>query len=376
MLAISGGPPACPHGPPTWPRPSEQVRQALDACYSTGDWGRYHGRFTTQLIDLLERRYPARQVTLCSSGTVAVELALRGLAVGPGDEVLLSAYDFAGNFRAIEAVGASPVLVDVREEDSQLDVAMAAAAVGPQSKAVIASHLHGGLVDLRALCAVAQRSGLAVVEDACQCPGAQLAGKSVGSWGDVSVWSFGGSKLLTAGRGGALFTQDPQVHQRIKVAQTRGNDAYPLSELQAAVLIPQLEQLPQDHRQRLQSANQLTEQLAPLSGIRLLAPPLPESEPGFYKLGMLFEPSAFADLDRSQFLAAMQAEGVAIDAGFRGFVRRRRCRQAGKLTNAQIASANMLVLHHPVLVAGDEFVDRVATAFAKVVGHYATDHSR
>ena len=121
----------------------------------------------------------------------------------PGDEVILAAYDYPGNFLSVHAVGARPVLVDVAPGDWNLCPEKVAEAVRPQTRAVIASHLHGGLVPMARLMELAAGHGLAVIEDAAQCPGALVQGRKAGTWGDVGVLSFGGSKLLSAGRGGA-----------------------------------------------------------------------------------------------------------------------------------------------------------------------------
>ena len=160
-LAIDGGPPVLPEGPPAWPRPNEAVRAALEAAYADGSWGRYHGPHCERLRELLTALCGAQHAWLCSSGTIAVELALRGLKVGPGDEVILAAYDFPGNFRAIEAIGARPVLVDLAAGTWTLDVEQVALAASPQTKAVIVSHLHGSLADMRRLREIADERGLA-----------------------------------------------------------------------------------------------------------------------------------------------------------------------------------------------------------------------
>src|SRR5262249_27521235 len=141
----------------------------------------------------------------------AVELALRALKVGPGDEVVLAAYDYPGNFLSVHAVGAHPVLVDVELGNWNLGPERLAEAIGPATRAVIASHLHGGLVPMREVMEVAAARGVAVVEDAAQAPGAEVQGRKAGTWGDAGVLSFGGSKLLTAGRGGALLTRRADV---------------------------------------------------------------------------------------------------------------------------------------------------------------------
>ncbi len=113
-------------------------------------------------------------VWLCSSGTAAVELALRGLGVGPGDEVILAAYDFKANFTDVLALGALPVLVDLRPDDWQLDVEQVESALGPRTRAVIASHLHGGSVSMHRLREILAGREIGIVEDVCQCPGAHL----------------------------------------------------------------------------------------------------------------------------------------------------------------------------------------------------------
>src|SRR5262249_47486211 len=136
-----------------------------------------------------------------------------------------------------------------------------AAAVRPASKALIVSHLHGGLVAMREVMAAAAAHGLGVVEDAAQAPGAQVQGRPVGSWGDVGVLSFGGSKLLSAGRGGALLMRDPAIHQHARRGSFRGNQVSPLSELQAAVLLPQLEKLAERNRARADNVQVLREHL-------------------------------------------------------------------------------------------------------------------
>src|SRR5438067_2324742 len=163
-LAIDGGEPVFPEGPPSWPRPDAAVKAALEAAYADGSWGRYHGPHCERLWELLTELCGTRHAWLCCSGTIAVELALRGLKITPGDEVILAAYDFPGNFRAIEAVGARPVLVDLAPGTWTLDIDQVAAAVSRETKTIIASHLHGSLADMPRLRALADQHGLAIVE--------------------------------------------------------------------------------------------------------------------------------------------------------------------------------------------------------------------
>lgn len=363
-LAILGGQPMIPNGPPAWPRENDAVTTAVNAALADGSWGKYHGGLVSAFAQQLAKTFGREHAKPVCSGTFAVELALRSLGVQAGDEVILAAYDFAGNFRAVEAVGAFPVLVDIVRSNWSLNADDLQSAYSPKTKAVIASHLHGGLADLPTIVQWAQQQGVAVIEDACQTHGGTLAGRPVGSWGDVSVLSFGGSKLMTAGRGGAILTDDPAVLQRAKVFCEQGNDAFPLSSLQAAALTPQLGQLPAATKLRFERATELLELLTDVDCLKAVA-----ISPGsaFFKIGFWFDGAAH-DVSRAAFIAACQAEGVGIDAGFRGFAKRsaRRCRAIGDLPVAKEASEQTLVLHHPILLQPSDDIQAVASAIRKV----------
>ncbi|MBC7818601.1 MAG: aminotransferase class V-fold PLP-dependent enzyme [Planctomycetaceae bacterium] len=363
--------------PPVWPLPDAAVEAALRSAFADGSWGKYHGPNCRELSDRLAALHGCEHVVLTCSGTAAVELALHGLKVGTDDEVILSAYDFEGNFKNVLMVGAKPVLVDVDERTGQLDVSQLEAARSSRTKAIIASHLHGGVVAMPAVRAFADQHGIAVIEDACQMPGAIVHGRVAGTWGDVGVLSFGGSKLLTAGRGGALVTRDGEIAQRIRVHTQRGNDAYPLSELQAAVLVPQLDRLVERNQLRAENVSRLLALLSDVAGLRCFvdaagsgdprrtqgdprrAPSVAAHtmQPGFYKLGFWFDAVAFG-CSREDFACAMRAKGIALDPGFRALHRthaRGRFRAVNELANATRADESILVLHHPVLLgtAGD-----------------------
>ncbi len=311
-------------------------------------------------------------VKLCASGTIAVELALRGFDLGSGAEVVLAAYDFAGNFRCVEHVGARPVLADIDRQTGCLTVDNLEAAYSNNVRAVIVSHLHGGLAPMAAILAWARQRNVQVVEDACQAPGATVDGRLAGTWGDIGVLSFGGSKLLTAGRGGALLIQDAHQAQRIKVYAERGNDAFPLSELQAAAILPQLDKLPERNRMRQRNAQLLCARCQAITCLSFVGTSDEQNRPSYYKVGWLYD-SQYGGWTRSELVAAMQAEGVALDTGFRGFCRRseKRCRHAGSLANSRQAASSMVLLHHPVLLEDTQTIERVAAAIRKVVGGYA-----
>jgi perosamine synthetase len=368
QLALHGGSPGIAAGPPDWPGQDEAVRAALELAWADGSWGLYDGPHGRRLAQRLAEMHGVQRTWCCSSGTVAVELALRGLRISDGDEVILAGYDFPGNFRAVEAVGAVPVLADIQRRTWCLDATQLDVAWSPRVRAVLVSHLHGGLAAMPEIRAWADLRGAAVVEDACQVPGARIAGRPAGAWGDVGVLSFGGSKLLSAGRGGALLTDRADVVQRIKIYSERGNQAYPLSELQAAVLLPQLERLAERNQRRLQNAMRLLDLCRGLSPLEPVTWDEARDGPSFYKVGWLFGAQQNV-IRRDEFLTAVRAEGVALDEGFRGFALRsgRRCRKVGGLPNSQEAAQRTVLLHHPILLSPPAEIDRIAGAIGKVL---------
>ncbi len=383
QLALLGGAPLMATGPPGWPPQIPAVLQQLQQLYNSGDWGRYDGAATQQLVERLSDLHGQTHVHLCCSGTLAVELGLRALGVTADHEVLLAGYDFPGNFRAIEAIGARPVLLGLQQHCWNLNPAQLDAALSVRTKAVIVSHLHGCVPDLPRIKDWAAQHDVAVLEDACQAVGGLVVGRPAGGWGDVGVLSFGGSKLLTAGRGGAVLTHDPRLAQRLQILNDRGNLAYPLSQLQAAVLLPQLATLEEQSHRRAEAARQVKDWVEQHS--RLLAAPQDPAlrqdprvtRPGLYKLGLRLHDQLHSPnerpLDRQLLLQAYQAEGLAIDAGFRGFHLRseRRCGRVGELPQARQAATGTLLLHHPVLLEPASTITRVIAVFEKVERAYA-----
>jgi dTDP-4-amino-4,6-dideoxygalactose transaminase len=368
LPALLGGPPVRPQGPPDWPVPDDKVRLALQGAYADGSWGKYSAAYVARLEERLAEYHGVGYALTCGSGTFAVELALRALKVGRGDEVILSAYDYPGNFLNVHAVGATPVLVDVDPASWQMSLDRLPEAIGPATKVIIASHLHGGQVPMAQLMAFATERGLRVIEDAAQCPGAIVQGRRAGTWGDVGILSFGGSKLLTAGRGGAMLTPHADVHQRARLFQMRGNIVCPLSELQAAVLVPQIDKLDRRNSQRLANVTRLAEVLHGNPGLRPFpVAPADGSTPAFYKLGLQFDEAAFG-LSRERFVRALRAEGIALDEGFRALHVGRspsRFRRASDLAEADRAHRGAVVLHHPILLGSEADVGEVAAAVRK-----------
>ncbi len=257
------------HPPDRWPPEVEQIESDVLQALRDGAFAKYPGsksapsKFTGSWVATVEgllANLCQRQACLtCSSGTAALELALRGLGVKAGDEVILSAYDYPGNYRTVEALGAIPRTVDVQPDRWIINADLVPQAITARTKAVVVSHLHGLAAPVESMVALCQSYKLPLIEDACQAYGGSLHHQPIGSWGDVSILSFGGSKLVTAGNGGAVLTNDTRLMQRMRVFNERPAPAYALSEIQAALLNAQLNNLPLRHVQRKQAAMNLTD---------------------------------------------------------------------------------------------------------------------
>jgi perosamine synthetase len=330
-----------------------EIQAILSELGKTAAWSLYMGPHLDELASALQTRFCRQHVQLCCSGTLAVELALRGCRLGEGDEVLLSAYDFPGNFRAIEAIGATVAIVDIPADAWSLrDIEAIDRACLPNTKAILVSHLHGTVAAMAALCDWAQSRKIYLIEDACQAPGATVDGKPAGAWGDCSILSFGGSKLLSAGRGGAVMTNDAQIDQRMRIFRERGNDAFAMSELQSAVLGPQLRKLDKRHEQRAMAVEKTEAHVSSLRWIALPVRGESIANCAFYKWGFRVQHSVSTAMElRDVVIQKLNQFGVLAGVGFHGFAHRstKRCRSIGSLSHAVHAAEATVLIHHTAL---------------------------
>ncbi|MFM7086839.1 MAG: DegT/DnrJ/EryC1/StrS family aminotransferase [Cyanobium sp.] len=216
----------------------------------------------------------------CNSGTDALILALRGLGIGPGDEVVTSAFSFFATAEAISAVGATPVFVDVDPATYLIALEQIEAAITPATRALMPVHLFGRAVDMERIAALAAAHGLKVIEDCAQATGASWNGRPVGSWGDAGCYSFFPTKNLgAAGDGGAVVCRDPELAQRVRELAVHGMPRRylhtalgynsRLDALQAAVLAVKLPHLERWVEARRTIAARYLQELADLEGIQL-----------------------------------------------------------------------------------------------------------
>jgi dTDP-4-amino-4,6-dideoxygalactose transaminase len=216
----------------------------------------------------------------CASGTDALLLALRGLSVGPGDEVVTSAFSFFASAGVVANVGARPVFVDIDPRTYNLDAHRLEAAITPLTKAVIAVHLYGQCCDLTAVKAVCDKHQLFLIEDAAQAIGSEWEGRRAGSVGDIGAFSFFPSKNLgAAGDGGIMTATDAALAERVRLLREHG--AKPkyhhalvgtnsrLDAIQAAILRVKLRHLDRWSEKRAKNAS-LYDQL--FEGARLTRP--------------------------------------------------------------------------------------------------------
>lgn len=355
------------------------VQSAIAAVIASGDWQRYEGPNGEFLAVQLAARVRQNHLQLTSSGTAALEIVLRAAGVGVGDEVILSSYDYPGNFWAIERVGARPVLVDTTADSWRIDLESLDRAYQPSCKAVVVSHLHGELQKVDELRAWCDHRRVFLFEDVCQSLGASWSGAPVGSFGHAAILSFGGGKLLSCGRGGAWATSDETLAVKARVASGAGSGPYALSELQAAAVLAQLPWLDEinlrcrtffEALDRHLKLNRCDWSFVPHSNIDCA---------GFYQCGWQID-KRHTDEYRQNLLTALlnklpDEEGtlaIPAGAGFPGFHRRskRRCRIGGTLDHATAASCRTLVLHHRVVLeqlwTPDQLAGRIASCIARL----------
>jgi dTDP-4-amino-4,6-dideoxygalactose transaminase len=199
----------------------QDVRQAIDGVLERGDFilGQEVSSFEAEFAAYCETGYAVGTDT----GTSALELTLRALDIGPGDEVITAANTFIATALAISYTGARPVLVDVDPLTYTLSVPGVAAAITPRTKAIMPVHLYGHPAAMAPILELAQRHGLAVVEDACQAHGARYCGRRVGGLGHAAAFSFYPAKNLGAcGDSGMVVTNDPWLAERVRILRNYG----------------------------------------------------------------------------------------------------------------------------------------------------------
>jgi perosamine synthetase len=228
-------------------------RQYLNECIDS-TWisskGEFITRFENQFRDFVESPFAT---TVCN-GTVALHLALLGLKVGSGDEVIVPSLTYVASANAITYTGATPVFADSLRSTWQMDPEDVVRKITSRTKAILAVHLYGHPCEIVMLQKIAHDHGLFLIEDCAEAFGTYFDKKHVGNFGDVATYSFFGNKTITTGEGGMVVTQDPELFQKMSVLKNQGNDVsrsywhtmigynYRMTNLSAAIGLAQIEQ--------------------------------------------------------------------------------------------------------------------------------------
>ena len=247
--------------------------------------------FERAFAAFLGRKY-ALGVTSC---TGAMHMALMALGIGPGDEVITTPMTFVATSAAILEAGARPILVDVEATTGNLDATLVEAAITPRTKAILPVHLYGVPCDMRALRAIADKHSLAIVEDSAHCIEGMRDGVRPGGLGEMACFSFYATKNMTCGEGGAIVTDDPVLAERLRLLRLHGMTKsgadrhregyqhwdmkllgwkYNMDNIQAAMLMPQLDRLETRLRDRERLARRYVERLQHFNWLQI--PSVPE----------------------------------------------------------------------------------------------------
>ncbi len=231
-------------------RERELVAQVLDSDILA--LGPFAPRFESGIAALADRR----EGIACSSGTAGLHLGIRALGIGAGDEVITTPFSFVASANCILYEGAVPRFVDIEDDSLGIDPALAAAAAGDRTTAILPVHVFGRPCRIDEIAGLARDHGWSVVEDACEGLGSTVGGRPLGSFGDVAVFAFYPNKQVTTGEGGMVVTDDPSLADVMRSMRNQGRDTdgtwlrhvrlgfnYRLDELSAAIGVAQVERL-------------------------------------------------------------------------------------------------------------------------------------
>jgi dTDP-4-amino-4,6-dideoxygalactose transaminase len=403
-LAIRGGAPVRPQGYPEWPVHDERDVEAVAEVVRSGRWGGFPepGPKAAEFAERFAAYQGAAHGVVMSNGTVTMEVALKALGIGWGDEVLVPALTFAATPYAAMAAGALPVFCDLDPSTLTIDPEQVEAAITPRTRAIMPVHLGHQMADMDRLMEIARRHSLAVVEDCAHAHGQRWRGTGAGAFGEFGSFSHQSYKLLTAGEGGSLLCGDEELARRAHSLIDCGRPKdpaerqytfganYRLGELHAALLLVALERFPEQQAERARNAARFQRLAAAIPGVRLLPPDERITRWSFYRYVVLIEPEAFAGATNATVCAALEAEGVGAWEGYQPMSRydlfqpglsrlpvavehAERLDPAGmSFPVAERAGLREAVyLDENVFRAGDRGVEDAAEALAKVQRHAA-----
>src|SRR5688572_24544579 len=411
-LALSGGPAVAADledRAGSWPRVAGADAEAkvLDVLRS-GRWGRLRpDSYAERFENAFAAYQDARHGIAVANGTVSLQLILRTLDIGFGDEVIVPALTFIATASAVAEVGAVPIFADIEAEKLTIDPQSVAAAITPRTRAIIGVHYGGFPVDFDRLLPLATQHRLFLIEDAAHAQGSAWRGTRVGAIGTFGSFSFQESKALSGGEGGIILTNDDALAERARLLHSIGRRSdqpgylhytlasnYRLSELQAALLLAQLAHLPAQVETR-DAAGRLLDTGLDETGI--LIPQRRDervTQRGYYFAVYRYQQEAMNGIPREAFLAALKAEGVPVSHAYgvpfyryaafspealqtsplRGLEHVPEYHQIRLPVAERICQQEQVTIPHQLLLAGPEGVRQMVDAVAKIAEHGAELH--
>jgi dTDP-4-amino-4,6-dideoxygalactose transaminase len=329
-LAMNGGKPVRATPYPAWPVWDERDVEAVTNVVRSGNWGGFPepGPNAARFEDAFAAYQGARHGVLMANGTVTMEVALKALGIGWGDEVIVPALTFAATAYAPMASGAVPVIVDVEPRTWTIDPDQVEAAITDRTRAIIPVHLGHQMADMDRLEEIARRHGLAIVEDCAHAPGQQWRARGAGCIGEFGSFSHQSSKILTSGEGGTLLTNDDDLarraHSIVDCGRAKDPDEkeftfganYRLGELHAALLVVAMERFPEQQRERAEAGKELERQLVDVPGVRVMPADERITRWSFYNYVFAIDPDAFGGRTNDVVCAALEAEGVPAEVQY------------------------------------------------------------
>lgn len=257
---------------------SRYVQQAISE-----NWIGSQGKFLDQIHQEFPEYLGVKYGTTVSNGTCALHLALVALGIGPGDEVIVSDFNMIAPAFAIKYTGATPVFVDCRLDTWNMNVAQIEAKITAKTKAIMAVHIYGLSCEMEPILALAKKHNLFVIEDAAEAIGSEYYGKKCGSMGDINAFSFYSNKNITCGEGGFVATNDQSLYEKCLYYKNlcfplhgprnywhaHVGFNYRLTNLQAAILVAQMERIEEYVGRRIENARLYRQHLKDIPGIGL-----------------------------------------------------------------------------------------------------------
>jgi dTDP-4-amino-4,6-dideoxygalactose transaminase len=351
-----------------WPPQVKEIEEAFFEIYSSGEWWKYTGERVKKLESEFAKYHDCLFGVSTCNGSVAIDIALKALNIKSGDEVILPAYDFYSLPKSVLNVGATPVFADVSSNNFTIDKDEVKKKINPKTKAIIAVHISGSVAELDALGDIARDKNIYLIEDCAQAHGAIYDGKKVGSWGDLGIFSFGGVKLMTCGQGGMVTTSNEDLYRRCYAITNRGHLAdgsinpygiigenFQLSELQAAILLPQLNLLDAYNQKRGEAVKFLDQELSKINGIQTFSQFLKTGRKAFMTYSFCYRQKHSPYMPKSKFIQTLRSESIPVLGGYTTMITEPRLQRAfanyrDDFPNSKRGEEEIIAIHHPFLL--------------------------